>query len=377
MFDCIIVGAGPSGSTAAYQLAKDGHSVLLIEKATLPRYKPCSGAVSPSVADWFDFDFTPAIDLKVSRVRYTWKLGDDINARLKTSEPIWMVKRDVFDQFLVGQAQSKGAEVRDGTAVTGIAFEADHWQIHTPGETFTGRYVIAADGAEGPMANWLGFKSPKVRTTGLLEVTTSEPLGDGCAMNFEFGLLKNGCLWNFPKAQGYSIGASTFLGGDTSDFQPTLTEYAKSFGVAYEQGTVYQHSLKLWDGNRPLHAQNALLVGESAAIVDPLTAEGIRPAMFSGLKAAEAIHQALAGNAEALANYTQVIHDSWGADMQWAQRIANVFYRVPGIGYRAGIKRPSATDRMGQLLAGDIHYADIANRVIKRLSKGLIPGMGG
>ncbi|MEL7512044.1 MAG: FAD-dependent oxidoreductase, partial [Cyanobacteria bacterium J06554_3] len=44
MLDCIIVGGGPAGSSAAYHLAKTGRSVLVVEKATLPRYKPCSGA---------------------------------------------------------------------------------------------------------------------------------------------------------------------------------------------------------------------------------------------------------------------------------------------------------------------------------------------
>lgn len=66
-YDCIIVGAGPAGATAAYHLSKAGHSVLLLEAAQLPRYKPCGGGVSPQVADWFDFDFSPAISVKVAR----------------------------------------------------------------------------------------------------------------------------------------------------------------------------------------------------------------------------------------------------------------------------------------------------------------------
>ena len=377
MFDCIIVGAGPAGGTLAYHLAKRGRSVLLLEKETLPRYKPCSGAVSPSIAQWFDFDFTPAIDLKVSRVRYTWKLGDPINAQLKTSEPIWMVQRDVFDHFLIKQAQRQGAELRDGEPVTGIEFKGDYWQVNTSAGPFEGRYLVGADGANGPMAKWLGFKDHKLRIAGLLEVKTSTPAAENCAINFEFGLVKSGCLWNFPKANSYSIGVGTFLGGNLKEFKSHLKKYVPEFGVTYEQGQFYNHPLKLWDGNRPLHSQNALLVGEAAAVVDPLTAEGIRPSIFSGVKAAEALDHTLSGQVNGLASYSQTMHDELGVDMQWAQRIAGVFYRVPGIGYRVGIKRPTATDRLGQLLAGDIHYADIANRVIKRLSSSLLPGMGG
>ncbi len=375
MFDCIIVGAGPAGSSAAYHLAKAGRAVLLLEQAALPRYKPCSGAVSPIVAKWFDFDFSPAIDSQIKRVHYSWKLGDAIDAELET-EPIWSVRRDVFDQYLVDQATAQGAQLKDQTAVTGIEFKEDHWQAATASDLFSGRYIIAADGAKGPMAEWLGFTRHKVREAGVLEITTDQPL-ENAAFSFEFGLAKNGCLWSFPKQQGYSIGVSSFIGGSLKDLKTPLTQYAPEFGSSFAAGSFYAHPLKLWDGNHALHAKRALLVGEAAAIVDPLTAEGIRPAMFSGMTAARAIDKALSGDRDALAGYSQTLHESWGADMQWAQRIAQVFFRVPKIGYRVGIKRPTSTKRLGQILAGEISYADIANRVIKRLSTSFIPGMGG
>lgn len=374
MFDCIIVGGGPAGSSAAYHLAKAGRAVLLLEKSALPRYKPCSGAVSPIVAQWFDFDFSPAIDSYIRRVHYSWKLGDAIDAELET-DPIWSVRRNVFDQFLIDQAIAKGAQLRDETAVTGIEFKGDRWQVNTAGESLSARYIIAADGAKGPMAKWLGFRDHKVREAGVLEIATDKPV-ENAAFSFEFGLVKNGCLWSFPKQQGYSIGVSTFIGGSLKDLKTPLTQYAPEFGSSFAAGTLHTHPLKLWDGNHKLHAVHALLVGEAAAIVDPLTAEGIRPAMFSGMTAAEAIDKALNGDAEALAGYTNRMHESWGADMQWAQRIASVFFRVPKMGYRVGIKRPTSTKRLGQILAGEISYADIANRVIKRLSTSFIPGMG-
>ena len=375
MFDCIIVGGGPAGSAAAYHLAKAGRAVLLLERALLPRYKPCSGAVSPIVAQWFDFDFAPAIDCHIKAVRYTWKLGDAIDATLET-EPIWSVRRDVFDQFLIDQAQAKGAQVQDGTPVSGIDLQGDTWRVKTAGQTFMSRYLIAADGAKGPMAGWLGFKSHQLREAGVLEIKTDLPVEKG-AFCFEFGLVKNGCLWSFAKQQGYSIGAANFIGGSLQKDQPVLKPVLDRYGQTFSScpGEFYAHPLKLWNGNYDLHREKSLLVGEAAAIVDPLTAEGIRPAMYSGMIAAQAIDRALAGDADALARYTQTIHESWGADMQWAQRIANVFFRVPKIGYRVGIKRPSATKRLGQILAGEVSYADIANRVIKRISTSFIPGM--
>ena len=80
------------------------------------------------------------------------------------------------------------------------------------------------------------------------------------------------------------------------------------------------------------------------------------------------------GNQQALANYTQTLHTEWGSDIQWSQRIASIFFRMQKIGYRVGIKRPTATKRLGQLLAGEVRYADLANRVIKRISSSFLPG---
>ncbi|MGF1521900.1 MAG: geranylgeranyl reductase family protein [Leptolyngbyaceae cyanobacterium] len=372
MYDCIIVGAGPAGSSAAYHLAKQGCSVLLLEKAALPRYKPCTGAISPSVAQWFDFDFTPAIARQMRRLRYTWKLEDEITAEFDVSQsPVWVVERSVFDHFLVKQAIAQGALLKDDTAATGLRSQPDSWVVSTTVGEFQGRYLIAADGAEGPLSQWLGFKPHKLKTAATFELKTDVQHPETDAMNFEFGLLKGGCLWGFPRQEGYTLAAATFLGKGPEDYRAVLQQYASTFDDSLTQGQIYPHVLKLWDGDRPLHTQRAVVVGEAAAIVDPLTAEGIRHGMYSGVKAAEAIHAALQGEDATLAGYTQAMHE-WGSNIQWAQRIAQVFFRVPGIGYRVGIKRPSATTRMGQLLAGEIQYSDIANRVIKRMSTGLI-----
>ena len=70
MFDGIIVGAGPAGSTAAYHHAKQGRSVLVLEKASLLRNKPCGGPVSRAIAQWLNFDRTPAISLKANKISY-------------------------------------------------------------------------------------------------------------------------------------------------------------------------------------------------------------------------------------------------------------------------------------------------------------------
>jgi flavin-dependent dehydrogenase len=287
-----------------------------------------------------------------------------------------MVRRDVFDHFLIQQAQKQGAELRDGTAVTGIEFKGDRWQVKTDQETIEGKYLIAADGAKGQMPKWLGFKDRKLRMAGALEAEAMTETRDGHMIHFEFGMVKNGYIWNFPKADGYSIGIGTFRGGEPQNLREIVTEYAQMFEVDFKSVKQHGYPLCLWDGDQKLHTQNAVLAGEAACVVDPFTAEGIRPSILSGIKASEAIDGALSGDLNALERYTQVMAEEWGADMVWAQRLAGVFYRVPGLGYKLGVKRPAASQKMGQVLSGRLRYGDVAGSAIKKLSTGFFPGRG-
>ncbi|MGA0199490.1 MAG: NAD(P)/FAD-dependent oxidoreductase, partial [Prochlorotrichaceae cyanobacterium] len=175
---------------------------------------------------------------------------------------------------------------------------------------------------------------------------------------------------------GRTLCGVAMVGGEPRQFAEKVKEYSRFFDLDPEQGQLQSGTVCLWESNRPLHTQQAVLVGETAGVVDPFSGEGIRPSMLSGLRAAEAIVSALDGDAKALAHYSQQMQEEWGNDMVWAQRIAGLFYRVPGFGYQIGVKRPSARARMGKILCGEIRYSDVATRAIKLLSSKFIPGLG-
>jgi flavin-dependent dehydrogenase len=193
-------------------------------------------------------------------------------------------------------------------------------------------------------------------------------------VHFDLGLVQQGYLWNFPKADGYSIGGGVFRTGAQrkQDLRAPVADYAATFDVNASTVQHFGHPIFVWDGPQDLHTHRAVLAGEAACLVDPFTVEGIRPSIYSGLKAAEAIAQALEGSDRALETYSQVMNQDWGNEMRWARRLARLFYQAPALAYRVGIQRPSSTDTMARLFCGELSYADVAHRAIRRLSGGLL-----
>jgi geranylgeranyl reductase family protein len=376
MFDCIIVGAGPAGGSAAYHLAKQGHSVLILEKANFPREKACGGGVSPAIAKWFDFDFSPVVQNHVSQVKYTFKMGDPAEVELQGVTPMWMVQRGQFDNFLLEQATAKGAEFKSGVEVTGAALQGQTWQVQTNNGAFEGKYLIAADGANSTVAKFLGLGNTPTVAAASLQVPGTVSDRQKITAFFDFGSLKNGFMWCFPKADGYSLSAAYVRDakGKPDELKKQLTKYAESFNLDASQGEYREHPLNLWQKDRPLHSDRALLVGEAAGMVDPLIGEGIRPAMFTGVKAAESVMAALQGDANALANYTQTVNQEWGGNLAKADFLAGLFFKAPKIAYKMGVKRPAAGQLMGKILCGELSYSQVAERATQKLK--FIPGIG-
>ena len=378
-FDCVIFGAGPAGASAAYGLARAGYRVVAIAGNPQPR-ADCTGGVSPGVARLLNFDFTAVIDHTVRDVQYTWKNGDPVAIRLDEVQAMWMVQRDRFDALLRDRAIMAGAIVKPETAtgaVLGFIEGERRWRVQTDGGSLSARYAIVADGACSAVINWIGATRPALRLAAMLDVNTS--LDDDPdphkppRVEFGLGQIENGLLWCFPKQTTVSIGAATFLGHDDPQLIDRLLAYAHTRGWHAQRSDIRQRPIALWSGDRPLHRDHAVIVGDAAGLSDPVTGEGLRPAIDSGLRAAEAIIAALNHQPNALAAYTQTIHQTWGVDFAWASRLAQILYRVPGLAYKVAVKKPIANKLMAQVLCGDLRYSDIAGKAIAKLSKKLLP----
>ena len=367
-FDVIVVGAGAAGSAAAFHLAARGRRVLLLEREAMPRAKPCGGGMAASVQQWFPFDLLPVVDQVIARVRFTWCLEDPVIAELPGDSPFWIVQRARLDQAIAAQAVAAGAELQDSTVVETIRRDGDHWRLGIAGgRELLSRALVLADGSASPFAAALGLGPARPRYAAATAVEVQAAVQEPDTARFEFGLVHHGFCWAFPRRDGWSIGVGTFVGREPADADAVLARLLPSLGLPADAGERRLSPLRVWDGHHPLHAPGAVVVGDAASLCDPFLAEGLRPALLSGVRAAEAMDRHLGGESTALAGYSATMRRDWGESMAWGRRIAQVFYRVPRVGYQLGIKRPTAPQRIAQILSGEMGYGDIAQRVIKRL----------
>ena len=374
--DVVVVGAGAAGGAAAFHLAHRGVRVVLLDRTAFPRPKPCGGGMAASMQALFPFDLSPVVDAVIDQVRFTWCLGDPVTAVLPGDAPFWIVRRSVLDAFLVEQATAAGASFQPGVSVERLQRAGPLWQLQARGPDgeplqLQARAVVIADGSGSQLAARHGLGPARPRFADTVSVEVDCAVSEPNTARFEFGLVRHGFCWAFPRQGGYSIGVGTFIGRDPADANAVLTQLLPSLGLPADAGERRAGQLRIWDGHHPLHGQgdNAglVVVGDAASLCDPFLAEGLRPALISGCRAAEALADWLAGDTQALAGYTSQMRAAWGDSMAWGKRIAQVFYRVPRVGYQLGIKRPTAPQRIAQILSGEMGYGDIAQRVIRRL----------
>src|SRR3990170_5272833 len=115
-YDAIVAGAGPAGSTAARILAREGASVLLLDRARFPRDKPCGGGVTLRAAACQDLDLSPVVERTVMGARFSLRLGKAFDRRYE-GPLAYMTQRCRLDAFLAEAAVAAGATFQDGEPV--------------------------------------------------------------------------------------------------------------------------------------------------------------------------------------------------------------------------------------------------------------------
>ncbi len=308
--DCLVVGAGPAGSVAAHEVARNGYDVLMVEKrGEIGVPVRCGEGISKDVLDLLCLEPDPSWAL--------WKLGGArifspgghsivIEESMAGPEVGYVIRREEFDKVLARRAAGAGAVIQLWTEATELTVAEGGMRVIVEkfGRTqeIDARVVVAADGFESQVARWGGIDTRlppgDVETCIQYEMVGLEL--DTRYADFYLGrdIAPGGYVWIFPKADdaaNVGIGVNgIFLkrGGEPKELLDRFIEGNPRFkGASITEINAGGVSVSL-----PLErtvADHMVVTGDAARMIDPLTGGGIYNACLSGLKAGEAISKAL------------------------------------------------------------------------------------
>ncbi len=294
IYDAIVVGGGPSGATAAEDLARSGHTVAFIDRAG--RIKPCGGAIPPRlIQDFFIPDEQLVAKITTARMISPTKRKVDIPIE---NGFVGMVDREHFDEFLRDRAALAGADRRTGT-FTKIARDESGTHVHYRDKesgdekVLTGKIVIGADGARSNVARAEvegGDKIPYVIAYHEI-IESPGPRGeyhpDRCDVIYDGAISPDFYGWVFPHGNSASVGMGSLV--KDVDLKQATAALRVSAGlddcktIRKEGAPIPLKPLDRWDNGK-----DVVLAGDAAGVVAPSSGEGIYYAMVGGRVAATA-----------------------------------------------------------------------------------------
>ena len=300
-FDVAIVGAGPAGSTAAHGLASAGANVLLVDRATFPRDKPCGGGVTGRAARLLPFALDPVVEDVVEtldcRLHYRRRFVRKARAPLAL-----MTQRHRLDHFLLQKAAEAGADVRDGVKVADVRANG----LTVDGAEMSARIVVGADGCNGIAARELGHGGEIVHGVALEANFPHEARYAG-TMVLELAVVPGGYGWIFPKGDHVNVG----VGGNESE-GPRLREHLRRLCEEHDidpdaATDTRGYRLPMRRPTSRLARGTAAVIGDAAGLVDPFSGDGMYEAFLSARLVTDAALDVLAGHAAGLEPYEQSV----------------------------------------------------------------------
>jgi geranylgeranyl reductase family protein len=325
-FDVIVVGGGPSGALAGYGAANAGLRVLILEKVSFPRVKPCAGGLTIKSLKALPFSVAPVIHRVSTDISFAFEYHD---ARVMhgTGPVCAFVDRSEFDQFLLNKAIEVGAEILVKTGIVSIDTYDGHVRVtFADGEKLSALFLVGADGANSTVRRLTSNADWFSKGFALEGLIFDQNLADTEGMKINFSVVDKGYGWIFPKKDHINIGLyTTQQKGALAKKQ--LLEYASKMVGDHTVENIVGFPIGLNGGNYITKHHRIALIGDAGGWAEPLFGEGLHNAILSGVVVGEELPKMLLEGK----NFSQTLDRRMArarSDLALSQKLATKIYSV-------------------------------------------------
>lgn len=375
IYDLAIIGSGPAGASAAFEAAKQGLKTIIIEKEMLPRYKTCGGGFVFRGRKNMPFDISSTVEREFYDVDIRFdakKLA--LNAKRK-NPIISMVMRDKFDYLIVKKAEELNVKILQGEKLEALDFQKETTILTTSNQKIEAKFIIAADGALSPTAKFAGWQESRMMCPALeyeIKVPDEDFKRLSQSARFDIDVVPFGYGWSFPKKNHLSVGVGNFTKKQKGiNLKKYYKDYLEMLGITtILEEQAHGFIIPISPRQDGFVKQNVFLIGDAAGFADPLTAEGISNAIYSGRLAAKSIAESNLNLATAERLYNEKLHKKLIPEIRLGVRLANLFYEnrtLRNILLKKHGQR--AAEYMTDIFMGDRTYPHDFREKIKRKLK--------